>query len=224
MEDNNLDQTGTTPSATPQPPSKEDLLEAVMAVIVDLFGGTDEDRRANVKHHLTDSSPTSYRDDLKEITELYYSDFPEVDSLAIVKEQAEKWKAEKGELEFFDWRNWDVIPEFIHKRFREALRDRYSSYNEDFWRVIKPGLSCLKNYRAYPFDEKLDRGLLERAAEQFPDIDIKRQIYRKINWWEEHPNALSAAKSPRAQLWDFFEGEVRFREKKAHERDRIGQI
>lgn len=69
-------------------------------------------------------------------------------------------------------------------------------------------LNILKEFSPYPFNEEADKNLIMPFIIKYPDIDFQRQIERKIQWWQENPKKLKAKKSPRTQLFDFFESEV----------------
>lgn len=72
-------------------------------------------------------------------------------------------------------------------------------------------LLALKECKDYPFDEVKDSLLFDITVKDYPDINILRQIRRKIEWWITHPEALKA--DPRKQLQEFFKGESEFQKR-----------
>ena len=72
-------------------------------------------------------------------------------------------------------------------------------------------LLALKKCEGYPYDEVKDSLLFDITIKDFPDINIMRQVKRKIEWWELHPDALKA--DPRKQLQDFFTEEDKFQKR-----------
>jgi len=192
---------------TPVAPSPEELLEAMTERIAALCREADKEFHGKVKNYLAEA----YQDFFRNYRERNYWFYPEINMLEILDNRIDKWKKEKVSIEqtiktpIDFWKNIHLIHELMDN-FYQAAREKHSSYPEDYW-IIKNALEILQKYQDYPFDEKADRDLLERARERFPDIDIIRQIDRKIIWWNDHPSALTAGKSPRIQLWEFFETE-----------------
>lgn len=79
----------------------------------------------------------------------------------------------------------------------------------------KEFLSMLEACPDYPFDEYEDGSFFHYALDEYPDIDILRELEKKIAWWKEHPKALKQGrKTPRGQLDEWLEKEQEFQRKK----------
>jgi len=72
-------------------------------------------------------------------------------------------------------------------------------------------LAMLKDLEEYPFDEIKDSLLFDITIKGYPEINIMRQVKRKIEWWKIRPDALKA--NPRKQLQEFFKGESEFQKR-----------
>ena len=154
---------------------------------------------------------------IKDRVEAYYPIYNILNMLEIFDVQAEKW-IELNPPEVLASRLTAplkvtmVVSDFLFRWFGEALEKKSDAYWREEW-IPNKALDSLRSCEGYPFDEKLDRALMRRAAERFPEIDIIMQVEKKVLWWREHPGALRAAKSPRAQLWQWFELETEFLKK-----------
>ena len=205
-----------TPLPTPlMPPSKNELLTAITEHIIEACGGDDGKLRDEIRSYLTVDCQPSWEEEFRKIIDQWYLGYPEINILNILDEQIKKWRNE-GKL----GQPADQSPDLytaINKliwEFRLALGTKYKSIPPEIFE-IKCTLKILKSYPDYPFDEKLDRDLISRAIRRFPDVDLVEQIDRKIIWWQEHPEALKAEnKSPRTQLWGWFELEDKYQQNK----------
>ncbi|MDD1776835.1 MAG: hypothetical protein LUQ65_01605 [Candidatus Helarchaeota archaeon] len=86
------------------------------------------------------------------------------------------------------------------------------SYPEHPSLSLKEFFEILGVCAGYPFNEIKDRQFYYLAANSYPRVDLRRQTTRKIEWWLEHPEALS--KNPREQLMEFYRTEQVELEKK----------
>jgi hypothetical protein len=220
MKDNHSLQDGgqfQAPSPSPKPPSKAELLTAINERIIGLLGGADEAWRGRVKDCLysKDCQPSN-QDDLKDLIERWYLGYPEINMLSILDEAGNELQTDPKFTERAGQASEIyMIFSMLIWRFRQGLKRRYDSFPPETWDV-KMALRTLSDFTDYPLDEKLDRDLITKAIRRFPDIDLIGQIDRKILWWQEHPEALkSENKSPRMQLWQWFELEDKFQRKKA---------
>lgn len=72
-------------------------------------------------------------------------------------------------------------------------------------------LLALKKCKGYPFNETKDSLLFDVTMTEQPEINILRQIKRKVEWWGLHPDALKT--NPRKQLEKFFKEEEKFQKR-----------
>jgi len=78
--------------------------------------------------------------------------------------------------------------------------------------TIKGEFLCmLKNCPGYRFDESKDSPLFDLVIKECPDINILKQLSKKILWWKDYPHALKA--NPREKLFVWFKEEQRLKER-----------
>jgi hypothetical protein len=199
-----------TSLSTLMPPTKPELGDAIAARIRALFGGIDEDYDHKLDDHLE-----MLRNRIRDIVESYYQFYPEIDILEILDEQVERWKKQhppdvfSAKIAASPVGFGLLIADFISRWFEGSLEKAFESYRREKWSP-QEALDTLRSCRDYPFDEELDLGLLRRAARRLPEVNIITQVEKKVNWWNEHPEALKAAKPARTQLWEWFVSEYRY--------------
>ena len=180
------------PLPTPLPPSIDELIdEAIKKIEASCDSPGSEEERTR----------------LSNLIENFYIYYPEINALDILDRVIKDRQSAK--------RFPTDIPtfSFIFYRWIEALINAKKELPGEI-KILKEAVSLLNEYPNYPFNEDLDRDLIKRAIDRFPDIDIISQIDRKIIWWNDHPNALKADKTLRMQLWEWFELEDKFQLKK----------
>ena len=72
--------------------------------------------------------------------------------------------------------------------------------------LINAVLSRLANIEGYPFDEGVDRPLLERKILQYPNANFSHRLCEDINMWLEHPRMMG--ENPREYLDEWFDEEI----------------
>jgi hypothetical protein len=209
-----------SPLATPlNPPSVDELRRMITDRIVALFEGANGE-------HLEDAESilNEYQADLRECIGRCHPVYKRVNMLEILDEQIIRWREEESNkrqvvTQPFSLRQFRAdIDRFYYGRFEQSIKDKYNVMPDEFT-TKGEALHALRKYQLYPYDECLDLDLIERAMRSFPGVDLLKQINKKIIWWNEHPSALQASKSPRIQLWDWFKKEDEYQQ---HKRDGQG--
>jgi hypothetical protein len=69
-------------------------------------------------------------------------------------------------------------------------------------------LAILRSWPDYPFDETWDAPFFEEVYKKHhPKVDLIFKTRKKVEFWKEHPAALSGRKSPHDQLREWFAGD-----------------
>lgn len=76
--------------------------------------------------------------------------------------------------------------------------------------LLQEFLARLGSCKNYPLNDYNDTIMFNHVYEDYPGIDILRELEKKISWWDEHPEALELADSPRQKLVEWFEKEYEF--------------
>ena len=72
----------------------------------------------------------------------------------------------------------------------------------------------LRDCSGYPFDEYIDTSLFHYIEEEYPGINILKELDKKIVWWKERPDALKPGANPRQKLAEWFENEHEFQKRR----------
>jgi hypothetical protein len=80
--------------------------------------------------------------------------------------------------------------------------------NEGRLTIKETFLSMLKSCRGYSFDEEKDSTLFDIIVTAYPKLNFIKQLEKKIDWWNLHPEALKA--NPREKLETWFKKEFEF--------------
>jgi hypothetical protein len=60
----------------------------------------------------------------------------------------------------------------------------------------------------------MDKSLFHHIDGEYTNINILEQLDKKIAWWKEHPDALKPSASPRQKLFEWFEQEHEFQNRR----------
>ena len=72
-------------------------------------------------------------------------------------------------------------------------------------------LSVLKECKGYPFDKFKDSIFFDTTVKECPNINVIKQLAKKIEWWKKHPDALKA--NPRQKLQEWFKEDQKFQKR-----------
>lgn len=84
----------------------------------------------------------------------------------------------------------------------------FNTPNEGRLTIKETFLSMLKSCRGYSFDEEKDSTLFDIIVTAYPKLNFIKQLEKKIDWWNLHPEALKA--NPREKLETWFKKEFEF--------------
>jgi len=71
-----------------------------------------------------------------------------------------------------------------------------------------------KSHPSYPFNEVDDGQMFNYYSKESPDVDLIEELRKKLQRWEERPEELRGAKDPRVKLFEWFEKEHAYQEKR----------
>jgi len=94
------------------------------------------------------------------------------------------------------------------------LPSNSESFIEGKNNLLQEYLSRLRDCPGYPFDEYMDSSLFHHIDGEYPNINILEQLDKKIAWWKEHSDALKPSASPRSKLYEWFEQEHEFQNRR----------
>jgi len=103
--------------------------------------------------------------------------------------------------------------ETTDSKLKTSLPSKSKFFNDGKNGLLQEYLSRLGDCPGYPLDDYKDIALFHHVEEEYPGIDILKELDKKIIWWEEHPDALKPSANPRIQLAEWFEKEHEFQNK-----------
>jgi len=83
--------------------------------------------------------------------------------------------------------------------------------------ILQEYLAKLGACPGYSLDDYKDGAQFHYVWDNYPGIDILKELDKKIAWWKKNPEALERTASPRQKLCEWFEKEWEFQNKGEHE-------
>ncbi len=120
----------------------------------------------------------------------------------------------RGEERRGDYIRGEESIDINSNELKSPLPSKSKFFNDGKNNLLQEYLSRLKDCPDYPFDEYGDSVLFHHVDEEYPDIDILEQLDKKIAWWEKHPDALKPSANPRKKLYEWFEQEHEFQNRR----------
>jgi len=129
-------------------------------------------------------------------------------------EEKRKEEIRKKKIRGEEKREEETIIDPNSNELESPLSSNSKSFNEGKNNLLQEYLSRLRVCPGYPFDDYMDTALFHHINGDYPGIDILKELDKKIAWWKEHPDALKPSARPREKLFEWFEKEHEFQNRR----------